>query len=72
MSENYIIVSDPQICGGKPVIKGTRVPVQYILELWEKGYSVESIHEQYPTVPKEQIEKVVRLLKEDRLIKILH
>jgi len=72
ISENYIIVSDPQICGGKPVIKGTRVPVQYILELWEKGYSVESIHEQYPTVPKEQIEKVVRLLKEDRLIKILH
>jgi len=72
MSENYIIVSDPRICGGKPVIKGTRVPVQYILELWEKGYSVESIHEQYPTVPKEQIEKVVRLLKEDRLIKILH
>jgi uncharacterized protein (DUF433 family) len=72
MSENYIIVSDPQICGGKPVIKGTRVPVQYILELWEKGYSVESIHEQYPTVPKEQIEKVVRLLKKDRLIKILH
>lgn len=72
MSENYIIISDPQICGGKPVIKGTRVPVQYILELWEKGYSVESIHEQYPTVPKEQIEKVVRLLKEDRLIKILH
>jgi len=72
MSENYIVVSDPQICGGKPVIKGTRVPVQYILELWEKGYSVESIHEQYPTVPEEQIEKVVRLLKEDRLIKILH
>ncbi|MDI6904393.1 MAG: DUF433 domain-containing protein [Candidatus Bathyarchaeia archaeon] len=72
MSEDYIILSDPRICGGKPVIKGTRVPVQYILELWEKGYSVESIHEQYPTVPKEQIEKVVRLLKEDRLIKILH
>jgi uncharacterized protein (DUF433 family) len=72
MSEDYIIISDPQICGGKPVIKGTRVPVQYILELWGRGYSVESIHEQYPTVSKEQITKAVKLLKEDRLIKILH
>jgi len=72
MPENYVIVSDPRVCGGKPVIKGTRVPVQYILELWEKGYSIESIHTQYPTVSKEQIEKVIQLLKEERLIKILH
>lgn len=72
MSKDYLIVSDPEVCGGKPVIKGTRVPVQYILELWDKGYSIESIHEQYPTVPKELIRDVVRLLKENRTIKILH
>jgi uncharacterized protein (DUF433 family) len=58
-----VIVSNPCVCGGKPVIKGTCVPVQCILELWEKGYSIESVHAQYPTVSKIQIEKVIQLLK---------
>jgi len=64
-------VSDPAVCGGKPVIRGSRVPVQYILELWEMGYSVERIHRQYPTVPPELIKKVIELLSENRTIKIL-
>jgi len=62
LSEDYLIVSDPAVCGGKPVVKGTRVPVQYILELWDRGYSVEYIHEQYPTVPEEMIKKIVELV----------
>jgi len=71
LSEDYLIVSDPAVCGGKPVIKGTRVPAQYVLELWDMGYSVERIHEQYPTVPKELVKKVIELLSENRTIKIL-
>jgi len=71
VSEDCLIVSDPAVCGGKPVIRGTRVPVQYILELWDRGYSVERIHEQYPTVPEKLIKKVVELLNENRAIKIL-
>jgi uncharacterized protein (DUF433 family) len=66
-----LIVSDPAICGGKPVIRGTRVPVQYILDLWDKGYSVERIHQQYPTVSGELIKKVVKLINESHVIKIL-
>jgi uncharacterized protein (DUF433 family) len=72
MSEGYLIVSDPAVCGGKPVVRGTRVPVQYILELWDGGYSAERIHEQYPTVPKEVVKKVVEILDENRAIEILH
>ena len=68
LSEDYLIVSDPAICNGKPVVRGTRVPVQYILELWERGYSVEDIHEQYPTVPKEI--KVIEYLAENKVFKI--
>jgi len=68
--EDYLIVSDPAVCGGKPVVRGTRVPVQYILELWEKGYSVEDIHEQYPTVPKEIIKKVIQYLEKNKVFKI--
>ena len=70
LSEDYLIVSDPAICGGKPVVRGTRVPVQYILELWEKGYSVEDIHEQYPTVPKEIIKKIIEYLEKNKVFKI--
>ena len=71
LSEDYLIVSDPAVCGGKPVIRGTRVPAQYILELWDMGYSVEHIHRQYPTVPKELVKRVIELLNENPTIKIL-
>jgi len=71
LPEDCLIVSDHAVCGGKPVVRGTRVPVQYILELWDMGYSVERIHEQYPTVPKEMVKKVIELLNENRTIKIL-
>ena len=70
MSEEYLAVSDPDVCGGKPVVRGTRVPVQYVLELWSKGYSADRIHEEYPTVPKDLIERVVELMNKNRLIKI--
>jgi uncharacterized protein (DUF433 family) len=72
LSEEYVIVSDPEICGGKPVVRGTRVPVQYILELSASGYNVDKIHEQYPTVPKNLIAKVIKLLSESKIIKVAH
>jgi len=71
LPDEHLIISDPDVCGGKPVVKATRVPVQYILELWDKGYSPDDIHEQYPTVPSELVKKVVELLRENRTIKIL-
>ena len=45
------IVSDPQIMGGTPVIKGTRVPIEAILHLLKQGYPLEVIHEDYPHIP---------------------
>lgn len=44
------IVSDPQILSGKPVIAGTRIPVDQILFLLKEGFTIEAIHEQYPHV----------------------
>lgn len=72
LSDEYVIVSDPETCGGKPVVRGTRVPVQYILELSAKGLSVDRIHEEYPTVPKDLVCKVIKMLAESRSIKVLH
>jgi uncharacterized protein (DUF433 family) len=45
---NEHIVADPQICGGKPVIRGTRIMVKNILGMVAGGYSVERIVEAYP------------------------
>ena len=44
------IVSDPQILSGKPVIAGTRIPVDQVLFLLKEGFTVEAIHEQYPHI----------------------
>ena len=69
MSEEHVIVSDPDICGGKPVIRDTRVPVQYILELRSRGYDADKIHDEYPTVSRELIAQVIKLLSENKIIK---
>ncbi|MBI3385758.1 DUF433 domain-containing protein [Candidatus Gottesmanbacteria bacterium] len=45
------IISDPQICHGKPVIAGTRIMVWQILELLEAGKTNEEIYAAYPTLP---------------------
>lgn len=42
------IISNPDILGGKPVISGTRIPVDQILFLLKSGFTVEAIHEEYP------------------------
>ncbi len=43
-----LIVSDSKILGGKPIIKGTRISVEFILELVASGGSVAQIAESYP------------------------
>jgi len=70
MVHELLVVSDPGVCAGKPVVRGTRVPVEYVLELWDRGYGADYIHEQYPSVPKELVERVVELVRKGRLIRI--
>jgi len=42
------ISSDPEICHGKPCIKGTRIPVYLIVSLVGEGVSIEEIIKDYP------------------------
>lgn len=56
---NKYISLDPKILGGKPVIKGTRIPVDQILFLLKDGFTIEGIHELYPHVNEQTIEGTI-------------
>ena len=49
------ITSDPHILFGKPVIRGTRIPVELIVEKFADGETLESILRSYPQLKKEDI-----------------
>jgi len=49
------IVVDPNIMAGKPVIRGTRIPVDAILRRLEEGASIRDILEDYPNLKEEDI-----------------
>jgi uncharacterized protein (DUF433 family) len=49
------ITVDPKILAGKPVIKGTRIPVYLIIELLGSGLSERDVLKQYPTLKEEDV-----------------
>ena len=49
------ITIHPDICNGRPVIAGTRIPVQTIMEFLGAGDSVEDVLQAYPSLKKEDI-----------------
>ena len=50
------IVVDPKVMVGKPVVKGTRIPVYLILELLAAGLSVDDVLGEYPELTREDIQ----------------
>jgi len=54
------IETDPEICHGKPRIKGTRIMISVILVWLEAGKTFEEIIDAYPELSKEDISATVR------------
>ena len=54
------IVSDPQIMGGKPVIQGTRITVELVLDKLGRGMSPEELQAAYPHLAREDILAALR------------
>ena len=52
-SEPAIIVKDPEILGGTPVFRGTRVPFQALLDYLEGGETLDEFLDDFPTVTRE-------------------
>jgi len=53
------IVRDPGVCGGEPVIKGTRVTLRTVLASLAEGASPEEIIGDFPTLSIEDIRAVI-------------
>jgi len=49
------IVIDPDVMVGKPIIKGTRIPVDLIIKLVAQGQTTEEILEDYPKLTEADI-----------------
>lgn len=54
------IVSDPAILSGKPCILGTRLSVEFLLELIASGASIAEIVQAYPQVSSEEVEDAMQ------------
>ena len=55
MSHLDRITIDPEICHGKPCIRGMRWPVEVIIDLLGSGMSIEQILEDHPELEREDI-----------------
>jgi uncharacterized protein (DUF433 family) len=51
---NSLIAKDPEILGGIPVFKGTRVPIESLFDHLEAGVSIDEFLDDFPSVTKEQ------------------
>jgi uncharacterized protein (DUF433 family) len=50
------IVSNPQIFGGKPIIRGFRISVEMVISLLAQGVSIEEILDDYPSLQRDDIQ----------------
>lgn len=54
------IIVNPRILGGKPIIKGTRLSVEYILNLLASNVSEEEILDDYPHINHDDIQACLK------------
>ena len=55
-----LVVSDPNILGGKPVFRGTRLPVQSLFDYLADGLSLDYFLETFPSVTRDHAAAVLR------------
>jgi uncharacterized protein (DUF433 family) len=59
-----LIVKDPDILSGMPVFRGTRVPVQNLIDYLVTGETIDSFLDDFPTVKREQVLQFLELAGE--------
>lgn len=66
MSSNVVHI-DPEILGGTPVFKGTRVPVETFFDYIQGGEPLSEFLEDFPTVSHEQVIELLKEVKDEVL-----
>ncbi|HEY6393551.1 MAG TPA: DUF433 domain-containing protein [Bryobacteraceae bacterium] len=61
---NEVIWVDPERVSGTPCFKGTRVPVQNLLDYIEGGSRIDTFFQDYPSVTRDQVIQFLELAKE--------
>ena len=61
------IVCDPEIVGGAPTIKGTRVPVRAVACVWRATGDRAQIRRNYPRLSDDDVEAAIRYYEEHRV-----
>ena len=65
---------NPDILVGKPIIKGTRISIEFIVELLSSGWDIKQILDNYPQLKREDILAALQysldILKEEKVYKI--
>lgn len=59
----HAITKDPNILGGEPVFRGTRVPFKILIEYLEGGDTLDQFLEQYPSVTRDLAIAAMHLLR---------
>ncbi len=57
---------DPEVLGGTPVFRGTRVPVRTLIEYLEGGQTVDEFVDDFPSVRRDQVVAILNEFAEQR------
>jgi uncharacterized protein (DUF433 family) len=68
--DTTVIVRDPEILGGIPCFRGTRVPFQNLLDYFEAGDTLDQFLDQFPTVTRQMAIDALETAKESLLTRI--
>ena len=65
MTLEQIVHRDPEILGGTPVFRGTRVPIRSLFDYLEGGETLDEFLRQFPSVRREQAIALFELAREN-------
>ena len=63
-SSDTVVQVDPEILGGTPVFRGTRVPIKNLLDYLAAGDALDQFLDDFPTVKREQAVAALELAKD--------
>ncbi|HPO10824.1 MAG TPA: DUF433 domain-containing protein [bacterium] len=58
------IVADPEVLGGKPTIKGTRISVEFVVQRLAQGWTENELLENYPRLTAKHLQAIFTYLQE--------